>query len=78
MEDKQTTQAQLAEPVRNSMNYHGFSTRRIAPDTYLLSGCFHMSLYGRNFHTHASAYLVVGSVGSVLIPDRSIRAVGGR
>ena len=26
-----------------------------------------MSMYGREFHTHASAYLVVGSAGSVLI-----------
>ena len=61
-----TSQPQ-AKPIGNRMDYRGFATRRIAPATYLLSGCFHMSMYGRDFHTHASAYLVVGLTGSVLI-----------
>ena len=56
-----------AKPIGNRMDYRGFATRQIVPATYLLSGCFHMSMYGRDFHTHASAYLVVGSAGSVLI-----------
>ena len=56
-----------ARNAPNRMDYAGFSTRLIAPSTHLVSGCFHMSMYGREFHTHASAYLVVGSSGSALI-----------
>lgn len=51
----------------NRMEYQGFSTRQITPSAHLLTGCFHMSMYSREFHTHASAYLVIGSTGSVLI-----------
>ena len=59
--------AELPQTVPNRMNYSGFSTRQITQSAYLLTGCFHMSLYGREFHTHASAYLVVGTTASVLI-----------
>lgn len=51
----------------NRMEYHGFKTRQITADTFLLNGCFHMSMYGREFHTHAAAYLVRGRSGSILI-----------
>ena len=51
----------------NRMKYHGFSTRRISSGAYLLNGCFHMSMYGRDFHTHVAAYLVQGRHSSVLI-----------
>jgi len=53
--------------VGNRMDYHGFSTRQISPGGFLLNGCFHMSMYGRQFHTHAAAYLVRGRDASVLI-----------
>ena len=51
----------------NRMEYHGFHTRRITPCAYVLTGCFHMAMYGREFHTHAAAYLVVGRDASALI-----------
>jgi flavorubredoxin len=52
---------------QNRMEYHGFSTRQISPGCFLLNGCFHMSMYGRQFHTHAAAYLVRGRDASILI-----------
>jgi flavorubredoxin len=52
---------------QNRMEYHGFSTRQISPGAFLLNGCFHMSMYGRQFHTHAAAYLLQGRESSVLI-----------
>jgi len=52
---------------RNRMGYHGFNTRQISPGCFVLNGCFQMSLYGRQFHTHAAAYLVRGRDASVLI-----------
>ena len=58
---------QRQSPASNRMDYRGFTARSITSSAYLLSGCFHMSMYGREFHTHASAYLVVGSGGSILI-----------
>lgn len=51
----------------NRMDYQGFSTRQITQSVHLLTGCFHMRMYGRHFHTHASAYLVCGRDASVLI-----------
>jgi flavorubredoxin len=54
-------------PVQNKMEYHGFSTRQIASGAHLLNGCFHMTMYGRQFHTHTAAYLIRGSHASVLI-----------
>jgi glyoxylase-like metal-dependent hydrolase (beta-lactamase superfamily II) len=54
-------------PAPNKMEYHGFSTREIAAGAYLLNGCFHMTMYGRQFHTHTAAYLIRGSDASVLI-----------
>ncbi|RAI57106.1 MBL fold metallo-hydrolase [Roseicella frigidaeris] len=56
-----------AAPATNRMDYHGFSTRQFTDSAYLLTGCFHMRMYGREFHTHASAYLLRGSAGAVLI-----------
>lgn len=71
----------------NQMDYHGFSTRQFTDSAYLLTGCFHMRMYGREFHTHASAYLLRGSTGAALIDtghakdrpqiEASIRAVVG-
>lgn len=61
------TEATTTENRAPRMDYHGFHTRQITPSAWLLTGCFHMDLYGRQFHTHASAYLLVGSAGSVLI-----------
>lgn len=51
----------------NRMEYRGFSTRQIAPSSFLMNGCFHMTMYGRQFHTHAAAYLLRGHSGAVLI-----------
>lgn len=51
----------------NRMRYHGFKTRDLGRDVHLLGGCFHLHMYGRDFHTHASAYLVCGSAGNMLI-----------
>lgn len=52
---------------QNRMEYHGFSTRQISPGGFLLNGCFHMRMYGREFHTHAAAYLLRGQDASILI-----------
>ena len=51
----------------NRMEYHGFHTRQITRSAHVLTGCFHMAMYGREFHTHASAYLVVGRDAALLI-----------
>ena len=51
----------------NRMDYQGFSTRPITSSVDLLTGCFHMRMFGRNFHTHASAYLIRGRNASLLI-----------
>lgn len=51
----------------NRMDYKGFSTRQFTENAWLLTGCFHMDLYGKQFHTHASAYLLRGSAGSILV-----------
>src|SRR5882757_2035074 len=53
--------------IQNRMEYHGFSTRQIASGAYLLNGCFHMTMYGRQFHTHTAAYLIRGRDASVLV-----------
>jgi flavorubredoxin len=53
--------------IQNRMEYHGFSTRQIASGAYLLNGCFHMTMYGRQFHTHTAAYLIHGRDASVLV-----------
>jgi flavorubredoxin len=64
MADNSTASVQ---PVENRMDYQGFSTRQLTHNAFLLNGCFHMSMYGRQFHTHAAAYLIRGRDASVLI-----------
>lgn len=49
------------------MTYHGFKTRDLGQGIHLLGGCFHSSMSGRESHTHASAYLVIGTDRSILI-----------
>ncbi|MGE0233225.1 MAG: MBL fold metallo-hydrolase [Flavobacteriaceae bacterium] len=51
----------------NRMDYNGFHSRDLGLGIHLLGGCFHASMYGREFHTHASAYLVEGENGSILV-----------
>lgn len=53
--------------LTNSMIYSGFHSREIAPGVHILGGCFEMAMYGRAFHTHASAYLICGDAGAILV-----------
>ncbi len=53
--------------VSDRMEYSGFKSREIAPGVHMLGGCFVGTLEGAHFHSHVSAYLIVGSTGSLLV-----------
>jgi flavorubredoxin len=67
-----TTSASAAEyrgrgNVTDKMEYTGFKTRQVAPGLHLLGGCFTGMLEGSHFHSHVSAYLIVGTDCAALV-----------
>ena len=53
--------------TQKRMDYAGFGARRLTDHLHLLTGCFDTFVFGKQFHTHLSAYLVCGQGKSVLI-----------
>jgi len=53
--------------MQDDMKYVGFGARKLTESIHLLTGCFHLAVDGNAFHTHLSAYLLVGESGSMLI-----------
>lgn len=49
------------------MRYVGFGARRLSKGIHVMTGCFDTKLFGRECHTHLSAYLVCGEHGSLLV-----------
>ncbi|MBR0713908.1 MBL fold metallo-hydrolase [Bradyrhizobium liaoningense] len=53
--------------MEDDMKYVGFGARKLTNGIHLMTGCFHLAVDGRAFHTHLSAYLVIGESGNMLI-----------
>ena len=53
--------------MQKRMDYEGFGARQLTDGIHLLSGCFDTFVFGRQFHTHLSAYLVCGKDKNVLM-----------
>lgn len=51
----------------NRMIYSGFKTRDMGDGVHLLGGCFHAQMYGKSFHSHGSAYLILGDDAAVIV-----------
>ncbi|WP_238366878.1 MBL fold metallo-hydrolase [Mesobacterium pallidum] len=51
----------------NRMIYSGFKTRDIGDGIHLLGGCFHARMYGKSFHSHGSAYLILGEDAALIV-----------
>ena len=51
----------------NRMIHHGFNTRDMGDGVHLLGGCFHAQMYGRAFHSHGSAYLILGDEAALIV-----------
>lgn len=51
----------------NRMIYSGFNTRDMGDGMHLLGGCFHAQMYGRSFHSHGTAYLVLGDEAALIV-----------
>lgn len=53
--------------VTDRMEYEGFHSREVAPGIHMMGGCFVGTIGGDAFHSHVTAYLILGSSGSMMI-----------